>query len=82
MEYMLFICRDPTAPEYVAAQDNIVEWWAEMEVRGGASLRPVEDATTIAVRAGEVVVSDGHWPSRRNGSPAMTPSLVPILMKR
>ncbi|MGO4192342.1 hypothetical protein AB4Y67_11805 [Arthrobacter sp. YAF17] len=34
MEYMLFICTDPTAPAYVAAEDNIVEWGAEMEARG------------------------------------------------
>ena len=34
MEYMLFICTDPTAPKYVAAEDNIEEWGAEMEARG------------------------------------------------
>jgi hypothetical protein len=65
VEYMLFICNDPAAPEYVAAEDNIVEWVAEMEARGvsrhGDRLRPVEDATTVAVRAGEVVVSDGPF---------------------
>lgn len=65
MEYMLFICSDPAAPEYVAAEDNIVEWAAEMEARGvalhGDRLRPVEDATTVTVRGGEVVVSDGPF---------------------
>lgn len=38
---------------------------AEMEVRGvarhGDRLRPVEDATTVRVRGGEVVVSDGPF---------------------
>jgi hypothetical protein len=65
VEYMLFICSDPAAPEYVAAEDNIVEWVAEMEARGvarhGDRLRPVQDATTVTVRAGEVVVSDGPF---------------------
>ncbi len=65
MEYMLFICSDPTAPEYVAAEDNIVEWVSEMEARGvarhGDRLRPIEDATTVTVRAGEVLVSDGPF---------------------
>jgi hypothetical protein len=65
VEYMLFICSDPAAPEYVAAEDNIVEWVAEMEARGvarhGDRLRPVEDATTVTVRGGEVVVSDGPF---------------------
>lgn len=65
MDYMLFICTDPTAPEYVAAEDNIGEWVAEMEARGvarhGDRLRPVGDATTVTVRAGEVTVSDGPF---------------------
>ncbi|PFG34658.1 hypothetical protein ATL42_2578 [Sanguibacter antarcticus] len=65
MEYMLFICTDPSAPAYVAAEDNIGEWVAETRARGvarhGNRLRPVEDATTVTVRAGEVVVSDGPF---------------------
>ncbi|RAM36154.1 YciI family protein [Arthrobacter globiformis] len=62
---MLFICTDPTASKYVAAEDNIEEWGAEMEARGvalhGDRLRPVEDATTVTVRGGEVVVSNGPF---------------------
>lgn len=62
---MHFICNDPAAPEYVAAEDNIMEWVADMEARGvarhGDRLRPVEDATTVTVRAGEVVVHDGPF---------------------
>ncbi|ALE05718.1 hypothetical protein AL755_09965 [Arthrobacter sp. ERGS1:01] len=65
MNYMLFICADPEAPEYVAAEDNIEEWVAEMAARGvrvgGDRLRPVEDATTVKVRKGEVIVSDGPF---------------------
>ncbi|TDF95003.1 MULTISPECIES: YciI family protein [Arthrobacter] len=62
---MLFICTDPTAPKYVAEEDNIEEWVAEMEGRGvtrhGDRLRPVQDATTVTVREGEVLVSDGPF---------------------
>ncbi|MGA7205223.1 MAG: YciI family protein [Specibacter sp.] len=65
MKYMLFICTDPEAPKYVAADDNIEEWVAEMEGRGvsvhGDRLRPVEDATTVKVRNGELIVSDGPF---------------------
>ncbi|SDP82602.1 hypothetical protein SAMN04487914_14815 [Arthrobacter sp. ok909] len=68
MEYMLFICSDSAAPAYVAAEDNIVEWGAEMEARGVARHGA----------RGEVVVSDGPFAETRNGSPAMTSSLVPI----
>jgi hypothetical protein len=65
MEYLLFIHNDPTAPPYVPAEDNIEEWVAEMDRRGvrahGDRLRPAEDATTVAVRDGELIVSDGPF---------------------
>lgn len=65
MEYLLFICNDPTAPEYVAAEDNIEEWVADVDSRGlrhtGNRLRPASDATTVKVRDGELVVSDGPF---------------------
>jgi hypothetical protein len=65
MEYLLFICNDPSAPPYVAAEDNIQEWVSEMDARGvrrgGNRLRPADDATTVAVRDGSVVISDGPF---------------------
>lgn len=65
MEYLLFICSDPTAPTYVPEEDNILEWVQEMEGRGvtraGNRLRPVADATTVTVRDGELIVSDGPF---------------------
>ncbi len=65
MEYMLFICTDPTAPPYVAAEDNIQEWSAEMEGRGvtrhGDRLRPPADATTVKIRDGELIIADGPF---------------------
>jgi hypothetical protein len=65
MRYMLFIATDPTAPKYVAAEDNIEEWVADNDAKGrtvmGDRLRPVEDATTVRVREGEVLVTDGPF---------------------
>ena len=46
-------------------EDNIGEWVDEVTARGvsvfGARLRPVEDATTVRVRGGEVLVTDGPF---------------------
>jgi hypothetical protein len=65
MQFLLFVCNDPSAPEYVAADDNIEEWVTELDERGvrtgGDRLRPASDATTVAVRDGSVVVSDGPF---------------------
>jgi hypothetical protein len=65
MKYMLFICTDPEAEPYVPEQDNIQDWVSEMGRRGvrlqGERLRPVEDATTVRVRKGELLVSDGPF---------------------
>lgn len=65
MKFMFFVATDPEAEEYDAAQDNIAEWGAEMGERGvwvhGDRLRPVEDATLVRKRNGEVVVTDGPF---------------------
>jgi hypothetical protein len=65
MEYMLLICTDPSAPEYVAAEDNIEEWFTDLERRGihkgGDRLRPPADATTVKVRDGQLSVTDGPF---------------------
>jgi hypothetical protein len=64
MRYMLLICGDETlevSPEEASAE----AWVEEMDGRGvrlhGSRLRPVSDATTIRVRDGEVLVSDGPF---------------------
>ena len=63
MEYLLFIATD-TEPDAAEGPD-IDEWVAEGERRGirlrGDVLRPLEDATTVRVRAGEVLVTDGPY---------------------
>lgn len=65
MQYMMFVATDPEAETYDAAQDNIQEWFAYVTERGahvhGDRLRPVEDATLVRMRNGEVLVTDGPF---------------------
>lgn len=65
MRYILFVCTDPEAEPYSADGDNIEEWVADLEARGAAvvgdRLRPPEDATTVRVRAGKLVLTDGPF---------------------
>ena len=65
MEYMLFIATD-TEPEPIDAGGPTIEAWLEEgERRGirkqGERLRPVTDATTVRVRKGELLVTDGPF---------------------
>jgi hypothetical protein len=65
MQYMMFVATDPDAEPFVPAEDNIGEWVAEITARGmnvfGDRLRPVEDATLVRVRNGDIVVTDGPF---------------------
>ncbi|MFC5502039.1 YciI family protein [Lysinimonas soli] len=65
MEYLLFIATDSEAETYDPAQDNIEEWVTELEASGarkhGDRLRPPADATTVRVRNGELLVTDGPF---------------------
>ena len=68
MKYVLLICDDETdAPsnEEIAADPAYRAYAADVDRRaarlGGARLRPVADATTIRVRDGETLVSDGPF---------------------
>jgi hypothetical protein len=68
MKYVLLICDDekvsPTMEE-IAADPAHQAYGAEVDRRGailgGARLRPVADATTVRVRDGETLVSDGPF---------------------
>ena len=65
MQYMLFIATD-SEPDPAGEQDHTIEAWLEEgERRGirqlGERLRPPEDATTIRVRNGELLVTDGPF---------------------
>jgi len=65
MRYMMFVATDPEAEPFVPEDDNIGEWVADAEARGvrvyGDRLRPVQDATLVRVRGGEVIVTDGPF---------------------
>jgi hypothetical protein len=65
MEYLLFIVSDPAAPAYVPEEDDIEDWVADLErrdaARVGNRLRPPTDATTVTVRDGRTILTDGPF---------------------
>ena len=65
MHYALFYSEGNDPLPYVPAEDNVGEWVDEIESRGvseyGERLRPEADATTVRVRGGEVLVTDGPF---------------------
>jgi hypothetical protein len=68
MKYVLLICDDETASptnEELEVDPVHQAWAADLErrgaKRGGLRLRPVVDATTVRVRDGETLVSDGPF---------------------
>jgi hypothetical protein len=68
MKYALLICDDETrspSNEEIAADPVHQAWVEDLERRRaelfGARLRPVVDATTVRVREGETLVSDGPF---------------------
>ena len=69
MRYLLLICVDEDvqlSPEESAAIPAATNAWAaEMDGRGvrlqGEPLRPVSEASTVRMRGGEVLVSDGPF---------------------
>jgi hypothetical protein len=68
MKYVLLICDDERvtpSPAETAADPVHQTWRADLDRRGadrgGARLRPIADATTVRVRDGETLVSDGPF---------------------
>jgi hypothetical protein len=61
---MLLICADESV-EVSSEESSAEPWVEEMDRRGvrrvGSRLRPVSDATTVRLRDGEVVLSDGPF---------------------
>ncbi len=64
MKYLLLVCVDESA-EPGGEEALPTAWVEEMDGRRvrtfGSRLRPVSDATTVQVRSGEVLVSDGPF---------------------
>ena len=68
MRYLLLICDDETnqlSPDEILADPQIASWIEEMNGRdlrrGGFRLRPSADATTVRVRDGELLLTDGPY---------------------
>jgi len=68
MKYVLLICDDEsTSPsnEEIEADPVHQRWLADLAGRGtrlyGARLRPIADVTSVRVRDGETLVSDGPY---------------------
>jgi hypothetical protein len=61
---MILVCVDESVE--VSSEESLpTAWVQEMDARGvrkfGSRLRPVSDATTVQVRGGEVLLSDGPF---------------------
>ncbi|MBA3523779.1 MAG: hypothetical protein H0T85_04355 [Geodermatophilaceae bacterium] len=65
MRYMMFVATDTEPDRSPEAPTDIETWFADLDGRGkwvlGERLRPTEDATTVRVRAGELLVTDGPF---------------------
>jgi hypothetical protein len=64
VRYMILVCVDESIE--VSEEESLpTAWVQEMDARGvrklGSRLRPVSDATTVRVRGGEVLLSDGPF---------------------
>ena len=64
MRYMLLICA-AEGIEVPPEDSDVQPWVDEMDGRGvrviGNRLRPVSDSTTVRIRQGEVLLSDGPY---------------------
>ena len=69
MQYLMLVCREEAAPltpeDQATLANGGMAWVNEMKASGvrqdGHALQPVSTATTIRVRAGEVLVADGPF---------------------
>ncbi len=66
MQFLLFVCRDtvPVEPPFTPG-DDVEEWVSTMDARGlrvaGDRLAPEREASTVRVRDGQVLVTDGPF---------------------
>ncbi|GHJ48875.1 transcription initiation protein [Catellatospora sp. TT07R-123] len=65
MKYMMFVCTDGEPDTDAAPEPDIDQWVAENDTAGrrlrGHVLAPLSTATTVRVRHGQLLVSDGPF---------------------
>jgi hypothetical protein len=65
MKYMMFVCTDTEPGTDQAGIPDIEQWVDENDTRGrrveGSELGPAAAATTVRVRGGQLLVSDGPF---------------------
>ena len=65
MKYMMFVCTDTEPETDQSAVPEIETWVSDIERSGrwvlGERLAPVESATTVRVRGGELLITDGPF---------------------
>lgn len=65
MKFMMFVATDSNPDPAPEAPGEIETWFAEVDGTGkwvtGDRLRPVGDATTVRMRSGELLVTDGPF---------------------
>ncbi|MFI6500243.1 YciI family protein [Nonomuraea typhae] len=65
MKYMMFVCSDPEPDTDPTPEPDIDVWVTENDAAGrrlqGAALAPTASATTVRVRDGRLLVSDGPF---------------------
>jgi hypothetical protein len=65
MKYMMFVCTDPEPDTDPSDRPDINTWVAENDAAGrrlqGMALAPKSAATTVRVRNGQLLISDGPF---------------------
>jgi hypothetical protein len=65
VKFMMFVCTDTEPDTDRAAEPDIEQWVAQNDASGrrldGSRLAPPSAATTVRVRSGELLVSDGPF---------------------
>ena len=65
MKYLMFVATDPEPDTSTEPLPDIEAWFTDIDKRGkhliGDRLRPARDSTTVRVRSGELLVTDGPF---------------------
>ena len=63
MKYMMFVATDTEPDTDPAPETEIDDWFAQIKDRWvmGERLRPLSDATTVRVRSGDLLITDGPF---------------------